>query len=44
MEDNKPIEEEPSPILGSWQQVYLFVIATLWVVIGLLYAFTKYFE
>jgi len=44
MEDNKQVEDEPSPILGSWQQVYLLVIAMLSVVIGLLYAFTKYFE
>ena len=43
----EPIQEhieEPSPILGSWRNVYLLVIVTLIVVILLLYLFTLYFQ
>lgn len=36
--------EEPSPILGSWRNVYLLVVTTLLVVIVLLYFFTIYFQ
>lgn len=43
MSEKKPFNEEPSPIMGSWRNVYLLVIVTLVVVIGLLYLFTKYF-
>ncbi|HTN47589.1 MAG TPA: hypothetical protein VL098_14660 [Flavipsychrobacter sp.] len=39
----EPIEE-PSPILGSWRNVYLLVAITLVVVILLLYLFTLYFQ
>lgn len=37
-------EEEKSPILGSWRNVYALVIGVLVVVIVLLYAFTLYFK
>ncbi len=36
--------EEPSPILGSWRNVYILVIAALVAVIVLLYFFTLYFH
>jgi hypothetical protein len=37
-------EEEKSPILGSWRNVYALVIGVLVVVIVLLYAFTQCFK
>lgn len=36
--------DEPSPILGSWRNVYILVAATLVAVIVLLYFFTLYFQ
>jgi len=44
MSDKKTNNDEPSPILSSWNNVYLLVLATLVAVIGLLYLFTKYFD
>jgi hypothetical protein len=44
MPDKKTYNDEPSPILSSWCNVYLLVLVTLVVVIGLLYLFTKYFD
>jgi len=37
-------EEEKSPILGSWRNVYALVIGVLVVVIISLYCFTQYFR
>ena len=42
MQDEHP--EEPSPILGSWRNVYIMVAVVLVVVIVLLYLFTLYFK
>jgi hypothetical protein len=37
-------EEEKSPILGSWGNVYSLVIGVLVVIIVLLYSFTAYYQ
>jgi hypothetical protein len=37
-------EEEPSPILKSWINVYVLVIGTLVVIMIALYFFTQYFK
>lgn len=37
-------EEEKSPILGSWRNVYALVIAVLVVIIVLLYLFTQQYQ
>ncbi len=37
-------QEEKSPILGSWRNVYALVIGVLVVVIISLYFFTSYFK
>jgi hypothetical protein len=37
-------EEEKSPILGSWRNVYTLVIGVLVVIIILLYIFTKQYQ
>ena len=36
-------DSEPPPILGSWPHMYLVVLAWLAFVIGVCYAFTRYF-
>ena len=38
------MENEKPPILGSWKNLYLLVVAELIAVIVLLYFFTKYYE
>jgi hypothetical protein len=38
------MEEERSPILKSWKNVYALVIGTLVAVIVFLYFFTQYFK
>lgn len=40
----KQHQEEPSPILGSWKNVYLMLVSVLITIILLLYWFTKHFE
>lgn len=37
-------EDENSPILGSWRNVYILVIVAEVIVIGFLYFFTQYFK
>jgi len=37
-------QEEPSPILKTWKNVYALVIGVLVVVIIFLYLFTQYFK
>lgn len=37
-------QTEPPPILGSWKNMYAFVIGQLIVLIVLFYLFTKYFS
>lgn len=37
-------EEEPSPILKSWSNVYALVIGTLLAVMLFLYLFTNHFK
>jgi hypothetical protein len=39
-EDGEP--GEPPPVLGSWRNVYVLVVAVLAVVIALLYALTRW--
>jgi hypothetical protein len=34
--------DEPPPVLGSWRNVYVLVVAVLAVVIALLYALTRW--
>jgi hypothetical protein len=36
-------DNEPPPILGSWRNIYIAVLAWLAVLIGIFYAFTRYF-
>lgn len=38
------MEEERSPILKTWRNVYILVVAVLVVLIIFFYLFTKYFE
>ncbi|MCD6068223.1 MAG: hypothetical protein K0S33_3049 [Bacteroidetes bacterium] len=38
------MEEERSPLLGSWRNVYLLVAGVLVLVITGLYFFTEYFN
>lgn len=38
------MEEEPSPIFGTWRNVYLLVIGLLALIIVLLYFFTEHFK
>ncbi len=37
-------EEEKSPILGSWRNVYALVIGVLVLIIVLLYVFTQQYQ
>jgi hypothetical protein len=41
---NNNNEEEKSPILGSWRNVYALVIGVLVAIIVVLYIFTKYYQ
>jgi hypothetical protein len=36
-------DAEPPPVLGSWRNVYIFVIAWLALLIVVFYFFTRYF-
>jgi hypothetical protein len=36
-------DNEPPPVLRTWTQVYLVVLGWLAIVIGVCYAFTRYF-
>jgi hypothetical protein len=36
-------DSEPPPIMARWRNVYIFVLAWLGLLIGLFYAFTRYF-
>ena len=36
-------DAEPPPALGSWRNVYIFVLAWLAFLIAVFYAFTRYF-
>jgi hypothetical protein len=36
-------DTEPPPFLGTWSRVYILVLAWLALLIGLFYAFTRYF-
>jgi uncharacterized membrane protein len=38
-----PYSDEPPPILGTWRRIYAVVLVWLAVVIGLFYAFSRYF-
>jgi hypothetical protein len=40
MEDPRPLDDEPPPILGTWRRVYIFVLGELVCVIALFYWFT----
>ena len=44
MENERPVIDEPPPVLGTWLRVYAFVVGYLVVLIFLFYAFTKRFE
>ena len=37
-------DNEPPPVLGTWGRVYSFVLLWLVFVIGVCYAFTRYFQ
>ncbi len=39
----KPILDEPPPILGTWPRVYVFVLSYLAIVIFAFYLFTRHF-
>jgi hypothetical protein len=43
-EIEKPLIDEPPPVLGTWPRVYGFVVCYLAVLISLFYVFTKHFE
>lgn len=36
-------DAEPPPVLGTWKNVYVFVLGWLAVLIAVFYAFTRYF-
>jgi hypothetical protein len=40
MDDPRPLDDEPPPILGTWRGVYIFVLCELACVIALFYWFT----
>lgn len=48
MVDEKPVQpsqpeaEEPPPLLGTWKNLYLFVLGTLVVGVVLLFALTEW--
>jgi hypothetical protein len=37
-------DNEPPPILGTWSRIYTVVLLWLVFVIGVCYAFTRYFK
>jgi hypothetical protein len=39
----RPMLDEPPPVLGTWPRVYAFVLCWLAAVIGIFYAFTVHF-
>jgi len=41
--DERPIPDEPPPVLGTWPRVYAFVLCYLAAVIVALYWFTVHF-
>jgi hypothetical protein len=41
--EDKPILDEPPPVLRTWPNVYRFVLAYLAVVIFLFWLFTKHY-
>ena len=41
--EDKPIVDEPPPVLGTWPNVYRVVLAYLAVVIFLFWLFTKHY-
>jgi hypothetical protein len=42
-EDERPIADEPPPVLGTWSRVYVFVLCYLAAVISAFYWFTVHF-
>ena len=42
--DERPVIDEPPPVLGTWPRVYVFVLVYLGVVIALFYWFTIHFR
>jgi hypothetical protein len=44
MDEEKPLIDEPPPVLRTWPRVYAFVVCYLAVLIFLFYLFTKRFE
>ena len=43
-ENEKPVFDEPPPLLRTWPRAYAFVVCYLAVLISLFYVFTKRFE
>ena len=41
---DKGLDKEPPPILGSWRNVNIVVLAWLTFLIAIFYAFTRYFS
>lgn len=41
---DKTDQDDQPPILGTWKNVYVFVLGNLIVLISLLYLFTKYYS
>ena len=42
-DDERPIPDEPPPVLGTWGRVYAFVLCYLAAVIFSFWVFTVYF-
>jgi hypothetical protein len=42
-QDEKPILDEPPPVLGTWSRVYIFVLCYLAAVIAAFYWFTVHY-
>jgi hypothetical protein len=40
-EITREMPDEPPPVLGSWRNVYIFVLTYMFVVIMLFYIFTR---
>jgi hypothetical protein len=43
-ESERPVIDEPPPVLRTWPRVYVFVLSYLAVLIGLFAIFTAYFK
>jgi hypothetical protein len=43
LRDEKPMLDEAPPVLGTWANVYRFVLAYLAVIIFLFWLFTKHY-